>query len=142
MDEKIQVLFKRYQEGTVTTEERILVETWFESYQGQQNKKLSSEDEISVFEDLDSRINSFLAEDVPVRKMNFRWLQIAAVFFTLLVSGLFMRNRFTKKPVKPETFTEISSLRGVKKRDHTERRDYGFLKFRFQYFYFFAVRGG
>lgn len=115
MDEKIQVLFKRYQEGTVTTEERILVETWFESYQGQQNKKLNSEDEISVFEDLDSRINSFLAEDVPVRKMNFRWLQIAAVFFTLLVSGLFMRNRFTKKPLKPETFTEISSLRGVKK---------------------------
>lgn len=115
MDDRIKILFKRYQEGTATAEERTLVETWFESHYGQQGKKLSRNEEISVFEDLDSRINSFLAEEVTVRKMNLRWLQVAAVFFTLLVSGFFMRNRFMKKAVQPETFTEISSLRGVKK---------------------------
>lgn len=116
MDDRIKVLFKRYQEGTATAEERTLVETWFESHYGQQGKKLSRNEEISVFEDLDSRIASFLSEEeVPVRKINFRWLQVAAVFFTLLVSGFFMRNRFMKKAVLPETFTEISSLRGVKK---------------------------
>lgn len=116
MDDRIKVLFKRYQEGTATAEERTLVETWFESHYGQQGKKLSRNEELSVFEDLDSRIASFLSEEeVPVRKMNFRWLQVAAVFFTLLVSGFFMRNRFMKKAVLPETFTEISSLKGVKK---------------------------
>ena len=113
MDERIQVLFKRYQEGKATAQERQLVETWFESHYGQQGRKLSRNEELSVFEDLDARMTSLLTEEVKVRKMNFRWLQVAAVFIALLGSGLFMRNKF--RTIKPETFTEIRSLMGVKK---------------------------
>lgn len=120
MDQRIKELFKKYQEGTASPQERSLVEIWFESHYGQQGRKLSRNEEISVFEDLDARINSFLtaetsaAEDIPVRRMNFHWLQVAAVFFTLLLSGIYMRNRYTKKSL-PETFTEISTQRGAKK---------------------------
>ncbi|HEY0176852.1 MAG TPA: FecR domain-containing protein [Pedobacter sp.] len=115
MDDKIKVLFKRYQEGTATAQERNLVETWFESHYGQQGKKLSRNEETLIFEDLDSRIALMLAEHTEIRKMNFRWLQVAALFITLLSAGLLFRNRYTKKVKQPETFTVIRSLRGVKK---------------------------
>lgn len=121
MDQRIKELFKKYQQGTASPQERSLVETWFESHYGQQGRKLSRNEESSVFEDLDARINSFLTaetpvteEDIPVRKMNFHWLRVAAVFFTLLVSGIYVRNKYAKKSV-PETFTEITTQRGAKK---------------------------
>lgn len=122
MDQRIKELFKKYQQGTASPQERNLVEIWFESHYGQQGRKLSRNEEISVFEDLDARINSFLTtetplteEDIPVRKMNFHWLRVAAVFFTLLVSGIYVRNRYTTKKNIPETFTEIATQRGAKK---------------------------
>jgi transmembrane sensor len=116
LDEKIKSLFKRYQEGTATQEERVLVETWFESHYGQRGRMLSRNEEAEVFEDLDARVAAMLA-DVPVevRRPNYRWLQMAAMFLALLGSGLFIGNKFSKKAVLPETFTEIRSLNGVKK---------------------------
>lgn len=116
MDDNIKSLFKRYQEGTATPEERILVETWFESHYGQKGRMLSRNEEASVFEDLDARISAMLADEpVITRKLNFRWMQVAAMFLALLGSGLFIRNKFSKKAVLPETFTEIRSLNGEKK---------------------------
>jgi transmembrane sensor len=116
LDEKIKSLFKRYQEGTATQEERVLVETWFESHYGQRGRMLSRNEEAAVFEDLDARIAALLTDGpVEVRRPNYRWLQVAAMFLALLGSGLFIRNKFSKKAVLPETFTEIRSLNGVKK---------------------------
>lgn len=115
MDDRIKILFKRYQEGTATAEERILVETWFESHYGQQGRKLSRNEEISVFEDLDIRIAAMLADPKPVRKINFRWIQVAAIFFSLLGAGLYGYRKFINKVEKPETFTEIRARKGEKK---------------------------
>jgi transmembrane sensor len=136
LHDTIQTLFKRYQEGTATAEERKLVETWFESHYGQQGRRLSRNEETSVFEDLDARISAIMAdtsadeqaaqlaaepehgpdrEQSPVRQMNFRWMQVAAVFLAMLGSGLFIRDRFSKKTVLPETFSEIRSANGEKK---------------------------
>jgi len=119
LDENIKSLFKRYQEGTATAGERKLVENWFESHYGQKGRMLSRNEETSVFEDLDARIAAMLAADQPVqpevRKLNYRWMQIAAMFLALLGSGLFFRNKFAKKAIPAETFTEIRSLNGVKK---------------------------
>jgi len=124
LDDQIKSLFKRYQEGTATAEERRLVETWFESHYGQKGRMLSRNEEASVFEDLDARISAMLAEKtaagpdgehVPVRRLNFRWMQVAAMFLALLGSGLLIRNKFSKKTILPETFTEIKSLNGEKK---------------------------
>ncbi|CAM4403852.1 FecR family protein [Pedobacter westerhofensis] len=116
MDDHIKSLFKRYQEGTATAAERQLVETWFESHYGQKGRMLSRNEETSVFEDLDARISAMLADEpVITRKLNFRWMQVAAMFIALLGSGLFIRNKFSKKTIQPETFTEIRSLKGEKK---------------------------
>jgi transmembrane sensor len=133
LNDHIKSLFKRYQEGTATAEERVLVETWFESHYGQKGKMLSRNEEASVFEDLDARISAMLAADpvanaaettetteptdepAAIRKLNFRWMQVAAMFLALLGSGLIIRNKFSKKAVLPETFTEIKSLKGEKK---------------------------
>jgi transmembrane sensor len=136
LHDTIKLLFKRYQEGTATAEERMLVETWFESHYGQQGRMLSRNEEASVFEDLDARIAAMLAdapaderaaqltaepvnspdeEKVPVRKLNLLWLQVAAVFLAVLGTGLLFRNKFNRKTVLPETFTEIRSARGEKK---------------------------
>jgi len=116
LDDHIKSLFKRYQEGTATAAERQLVETWFESHYGQKGRMLSRNEETSVFEDLDARISAMLADEpVITRKLNFRWMQVAAMFIALLGSGLFIRNKFSKKAIQPETFTEIRSLKGEKK---------------------------
>jgi len=116
LDDHIKSLFKRYQENTATAEERRLVETWFESHYGQKGRMLSRNEEASVFEDLDARISAMLADEpVPARRLNFRWMQVAAMFLALLGSGLFIRNKFSKKTILPETFTEIRSLKGEKK---------------------------
>jgi transmembrane sensor len=128
LDDNIKSLFQRYQGGTATAEERALVETWFESHYGQKSRMLSRNEEASVFEDLDARIAAMLTENqtaesasnaneepAAIRKLNFRWMQVAAMFLALLGSGLLIRNKFSKKAVLPETFTEIRSLKGEKK---------------------------
>jgi transmembrane sensor len=115
LDGKIKSLFKRYQEGPATAEERSLVETWFESHYGQKGRMLSRNEEAAVFDDLDARISALLAEPAQGRKINYLWLQVAAVFIAILGSGLCIRVKFVKEASLQETFSEIKSLNGVKK---------------------------
>lgn len=115
MKDDIYKLFQRYEDGSATPEERTLVESWYESHYGQQGKKLSRNDETAVFDDLDSRISSMLAHQTIRRRLNHRWLQIAAILVAAVASVLFLGNKQTKKKVLSETFTEIRSLNGVKK---------------------------
>lgn len=115
MDQRIQILFKRYQEGIATPEEISLVESWFESHYGQQGKKLSRNEELAVFADLDTRVEEISNTAVIVKRKDFRWMQAAALFFVLLASGLYLKIRHTAKVVLPETYAEIRSLNGVKK---------------------------
>lgn len=115
LDKRIKILFERYHHGTATAEETELVEKWFESHYGQQGRMLSRNEENQVFEDLDTRMDTMLATSKPVRKPDFRWMQAAAVFFSLISAGLYSYHRFTKKVEKPETFTEIRSRNGEKK---------------------------
>lgn len=115
MDERILILFKRYQEGTATAEEISLVESWFESHYGQQGRKLSRNEELAVFADLDQRVEEMVTAEPVIKRRDFRWLQAAALFLVLLGSGLYIRIRHTAKVVLPETYAEIRSLNGVKK---------------------------
>jgi len=115
LDKRIKILFERYQSGTATAEERKLVETWFESHYGQQGRKLSRNQETEVFEDLDTRIATMLASSTTVRKRDFKWLQVAAVLFTVVGAGLYGYQHLLKIKEAPETFTEIRSQNGEKK---------------------------
>lgn len=113
MNDQIKLLFKRYQDGTATAQERQLVETWFNSQQ--QSPETTGEIDPAVFADLDNRIATMLALNVPVRKLNYRWLQVAAALLFTATAGLFLNQRFAKKAVPAETFTEIKAIKGVKK---------------------------
>lgn len=116
MDNRIKILFERYQEGTATPAERKLVEAWFESHYGQQGKKPSRNEETKVFEELDARIAAMLAEKNPKRKTDFRWLQIAAALLALVGAGLYgYHHSQAKKITTAETYSEISSPNGQKK---------------------------
>ncbi|WP_158797647.1 FecR family protein [Pedobacter sp. L105] len=115
MNNRIKILFERYQTGKATPEERELVEVWFESHYGQQGRKLSRNQETEVFEDLDTRIAAILTESSPVRKPNLRWLQVAAVFVTLMGAGLYSYHQFVQQTQVPETYTEFRSRNGEKK---------------------------
>ena len=113
MNSKIKQLFERYQSGTATPQERKLVESWFDSHN--HDPAVKHEIDPSVFEDLDARINVLLQQPAKVRKINFRWLQVAAVFLMMGVAGLFIRRNYAVKIRKPETFTEIRAVKGMKK---------------------------
>ncbi|EDM36933.1 putative anti-sigma factor [Pedobacter sp. BAL39] len=115
MDNRINILFRRYQDGTATAEERRLVEAWYESHQGQEVQKLSLDEASAVFADLDARIAMMTEEGPKRRRLNFRWLQAAAVFLVLLGTGLVIKVRNKPKVELPESYTEIRSLNGVKK---------------------------
>jgi len=115
LNERINQLFKKYEEGRATAQERNLVESWYESHYGQQGKKLSRNEEGLVFDDLDQRMELMMSESVPVKRMKYQWLQVAAIFLVLCGGGWYIKIRFTAKPVLPETYTEIRSLNGVKK---------------------------
>lgn len=111
MNSKIRELFERYQNGTATPEERRLVESWFDSHSHAPAVKIDP----AVFEDLDARMEAIMQEPVKVRKLNFRWLQVAAVFFVVGVAGFFIRLNHKGKTRLPETFTGITAVKGVKK---------------------------
>jgi len=115
LDNRISILFKRYQDGTATAEERQLVEAWYESQQEGAGQELSPEEASSVFADLDARIAMIAEERPKQRKLQFKWLQAAAVFLVLLGTGLVIKVRNKSKVELPETYTEIRSLNGVKK---------------------------
>jgi transmembrane sensor len=115
LDDRIRILFKRYQEGTATAEETKLVESWFESHYGQQGKKLSRNEELAVFADLDQRVAEISTTNLVVGRRDWRWLQAAALFFVLLASGLYLKLRPATKVIMPETYAEIRSVNGVKK---------------------------
>lgn len=113
MNHKIKRLFERYQSGTATTQERILVENWFDSHSNDPAFKREIDPE--VFADLDARMIAMLQDPDKVRKLNYSWLQVAAMFFVLLGAGFYFRRNYTAKPRLPETFTEIRAVKGVKK---------------------------
>jgi transmembrane sensor len=110
---KIKELFERYQSGTATPQERELVESWFDSHS--HDPSLIKEIDPEVFQDLDARMNALLMPPVKVRRLNFHWLQVAAVFVIMGVSGIFIRRSYTGKFQLPETFTEITAVKGMKK---------------------------
>lgn len=112
MKSKIKALFERYENGTATPEERNLVETWFDSHGHDSEAK--SEIDPSVFEDLDARMN-LLLYPAKVRRLNYRWLQIAAVLVVIAGAVIFTRENRTAKGKLPVSFTEITALKGVKK---------------------------
>lgn len=112
LNSKIKELFERYQSGTATPEERRLVEHWFDSHN--HDPEFKNEINPSVFEDLDARMNALLYP-VKVRRLNFRWLQVAAVFIVMGVAGFFIKRNYTVKNQLPVTFTEITAVKGMKK---------------------------
>ncbi len=112
MKSKIKQLFERYQSGTATPQERELVERWFDSHN--HTPEIKREIDPSVFEDLDARMNALLYP-VKVRTLNFRWLQVAAVFLVMGVAGILVRHNYSAKNQLPATFTEITAVKGIKK---------------------------
>ena len=113
LNSKIKQLFERYQSDTATPQERRLVERWFDNHSYIPSVK--GEIDPSVFEDLDARMAALLKEPAKVRKLNFRWLQVAAVFLVMGVAGVFMRRSYTAKTKVAVTFTEITAVKGMKK---------------------------
>ena len=112
LNSKIKQLFERYQSGTATPQERKLVESWFDSQSHE--PAIKNETDPAVFEDLDARMDALLYP-VKVRRLNFRWLQVAAVFLVMGVAGIFMRRNYTAKNQMPASFTEITAVKGMKK---------------------------
>ena len=114
MDERLKILFEKYQEGTATAEERRLLESWFDSFP-LEKEKLNPAEEAGVFADLDARISAMLGESGKTAKTKFRWLQVAAVFIALIGTITLIKRTAGTKPVQPETYTEIKSRNGEKK---------------------------
>lgn len=113
MNDKIKELFERYQTGTATPEERLLVNTWFDS--NGHDPAVKREIDPAVFEDLDARMEAMLEDPGKVRKLNYTWLQVAAMFLVIAATGFYIRRFYTAKPQPAETFTEIKAIKGVKK---------------------------
>jgi transmembrane sensor len=113
LNSKIKQLFERYQTGTATPQERLLVERWFDSHQ--EDPELQKAIESSVFEDLDSRIYALIQPPVKVRKLKFHWIQVAALFLVMGVTVYFISRTYSGIDQLPETFTEITAPKGLKK---------------------------
>lgn len=113
MNDKIKELFERYQSGTATPQERLLVNTWFDS--NSHDPAAKREIDPAVFEDLDARMEAMLQEPGKVRKLNYSWLQVAAMFLVFAATGFYIRRYYTSKTQPAETFTEIKAIKGVKK---------------------------
>jgi len=112
LSSQIKQLFEKYQAGTATPQERELVESWFDSHQ--HDPELKNQIDPAVFEDLDARMHTLL-QPVNVQPLNFRWMQVAAVFLMMGIAAIFIKRNYTVKTKLPETFTEIKAVKGVKK---------------------------
>jgi len=112
LSSQIKQLFEKYQAGTATPQERELVESWFDSHQ--HDPELKNQIDPAVFEDLDARMQTLL-QPVNIQPLNFRWMQVAAVFLMMGVAAIFIKRNYTVKTKLPETFTEIKAVKGVKK---------------------------
>ncbi|MGZ3755885.1 MAG: FecR family protein [Mucilaginibacter sp.] len=115
MDSRIQYLFKRYQTGEASAEERKLVEEWFTNFDDQQ-RELTDADSVDVFSAMDEHVYRAINPDKPHRRFNYRWLQVAAVAF--IAYGLWVF-KLTQHPVERPTlkpaFTQFTAPKGVKK---------------------------
>lgn len=113
LNDKIKLLFERYQSGTASPQERLLVDSWFD--RNNHDPGLKREIDPAVFEDLDARVVVMLQDSARVRKLNYNWLQIAAMFLVFVASGFYIRRYYNLKLQPAETFTEIKAIKGVKK---------------------------
>ncbi|HWZ14104.1 MAG TPA: FecR domain-containing protein [Mucilaginibacter sp.] len=113
MDNRIKELFERYQSGSASTEERKLVEDWFDSFENGQHEEISSEKKAMLFEQMDTEINHLLRDRKPWATSH--WLQAAAVVLICSCAALFTTFKILHKPGVSLTYTLISAPKGVKK---------------------------
>ena len=105
MNYKIKELFRRYESGEATAQERELVELWF-SKQDQVPVEISRD----LFNELDSRLDVLL--DKPSRKLHF--MRYAAVWIGAFLVSAFMLWQFGKDPVKDQVaFIIKTNVKGV-----------------------------
>jgi transmembrane sensor len=115
VDNRIKVLFERYQSGLASHEERKLVEEWFDSFENGQQKKFDLEKKADLFEQMDAEIYHMLQDGKKKHWPTSRWLQVAAVLFICIGVALFTTFRSLHKPNVSLTYTLISAPNGVKK---------------------------
>ncbi|MBO9631497.1 MAG: FecR domain-containing protein [Chitinophagaceae bacterium] len=84
--EQIKILLERYNQGTCTPEEAVIVEKWFDNI-GQQPGIQADEDQLELdLGDIKSRIDSQIAP--PVRRIP-RWYAVAVAAVLLIIAGIF-----------------------------------------------------
>ncbi|GAC1312556.1 MAG: FecR family protein [Mucilaginibacter sp.] len=114
MDNRVKDLFKRYQSGLASTEERKLVEDWFDSFENGQHEYLVSEKKAILFEQMDTKIDQLLRDHRKPWPTS-HWLQAAAVLLICSCLALFTTFRMRQKLGVSVTYTLISAPKGVKK---------------------------
>lgn len=116
MNNKIKELFRRYESGEATDQERELVERWFSKYD-EVPVHLDKEENNRVFNDLDNRIDDLLGtKPKKVFRLN-RVLKVAAVLALFATAALLtyknsLTNLFQQKEI---TYTVLRADKGEKK---------------------------
>jgi transmembrane sensor len=101
--ENIQVLVQRYFEGTISPEEKKLLDDWYRSFSADTIEVSSNESEEQVRLRLQQRLESFVSDSRRIRPLNKRFLFRAAAIFVILLSSAAFYFLFSSKTEQEKT---------------------------------------
>lgn len=111
-EDQARELMKKYREGTLSGDERALLESWYLELARSKELKAGPERIAGRFgESADFYPPAFPTEKKPVRPL-IKWGSVAAVVAALLVSGGYFTGMFSKKTVIAEAETVSDALPG------------------------------
>ncbi len=114
MDDRIKLLFKKYQEGRATDQEREIIEQWFQLHE-QIPLALDAHEKHLIYKDLDQRMHQFSRRNLPQKFKISYILPYAALLLICLSIGLIFFKKEIKTSPNEIQYRKFTTAYGVRK---------------------------